>query len=83
MASSVEYYLNSTRYTASLKSGGEVIVSAGTINSPKILELSGIGDSDILTPLGIPVKVDLPSVGENVVDQMFTGVSYGSSCGTL
>lgn len=82
VASSVEYYVNSTRYTATLKSGGEVIVSAGAINSPKVLELSGIGNSTILTALGIPVKVDLPSVGENVVDQMFTGLSYGSCCGS-
>lgn len=47
------------------------------INSPKILELSGIGSPEVLKPLGIPVKVDLPSVGEGVVDQIYTGLSYG------
>ena len=37
-----------------------------TIKSPHILELSGIGRPDILKSVGIPVKVDLPGVGENV-----------------
>jgi len=48
-----------------------------TINGPKILELSGIGSPDVLKPLGIPVKVNLPSVGEGIVDQFYSGVSYG------
>ncbi|KAF7977296.1 hypothetical protein HWV62_4267 [Athelia sp. TMB] len=75
-ATAVEYYIESTKYTAPLSPTGEVIVSAGTINSPKVLELSGIGDPAILTPLGIPVAVNLPSVGNGVVDQLFTGISY-------
>jgi len=75
-ATGVEYWIDGTVYTASLTGTGEVIVSAGAINSPKLLELSGIGNSTILSALGIPVKVNLPSVGENVVDQPFTGLSY-------
>ncbi|KAI0929980.1 hypothetical protein AcV5_006805 [Taiwanofungus camphoratus] len=46
----------------------EVIVSAGSIKSPQILELSGIGDRTILEPLGIPVQKHLPAVGTNVQD---------------
>ncbi len=46
----------------------EVIVSAGPIQSPKILELSGIGRPDVLTPLGIPVIHALSGVGENMSD---------------
>jgi choline dehydrogenase len=46
----------------------EVILSGGAINSPKILELSGIGQKERLQALGIPVVHDLPGVGENLQD---------------
>ena len=48
--------------------GAEVIVCAGAIQSPQVLELSGIGNPDILKPLGIEVRHALPSVGENLRD---------------
>lgn len=47
---------------------GEIVVSAGTINSPQLLELSGIGQPDRLKSLGIEVKHALPGVGENLRD---------------
>jgi choline dehydrogenase len=46
----------------------EVIVSTGAIGSPKLLELSGIGRAEVLSPLGIPVVHELPGVGENLRD---------------
>jgi choline dehydrogenase-like flavoprotein len=46
----------------------EVIVCAGTINSPKLLQLSGIGPGSLLQQAGIPVLKDLPGVGENLRD---------------
>jgi len=46
----------------------EVIVSAGTINSPQLLELSGIGQADRLTALGVEVRHELKGVGENLRD---------------
>jgi choline dehydrogenase len=46
----------------------EVVVSAGTINSPQLLELSGIGQPDHLRNLGIEVRHALPGVGENLRD---------------
>lgn len=54
----------------------EVIISAGAINSPRILELSGIGASDLLRGLGIEVVVDNPHVGENLRNHMFTGLVF-------
>ena len=48
--------------------GREVVVSAGTINSPQLLELSGIGQPDRLRDLGIDVRHALPGVGENLRD---------------
>ncbi len=47
---------------------GEVIVSAGAINSPQLLELSGIGQPDLLRKYGISVKHEMPGVGENMQD---------------
>ncbi|KAI1804723.1 putative GMC oxidoreductase [Daldinia bambusicola] len=44
----------------------EVVLSAGAINSPKILELSGVGDSELLRSLGIDVVIDNKYVGENL-----------------
>ena len=46
----------------------EVVVSAGTINSPRLLELSGIGQPERLGTLGIEVRHALPGVGENLRD---------------
>ncbi|ORY73614.1 hypothetical protein BCR35DRAFT_333623 [Leucosporidium creatinivorum] len=46
----------------------EVILSAGSVQTPQLLELSGVGDPAILTPLGIPVVVNLPGVGANMQD---------------
>ncbi|KAG5633357.1 hypothetical protein DXG03_007537, partial [Asterophora parasitica] len=47
---------------------GEVILSGGTIRTPQLLELSGVGDPAVLTPLGIPVRVNLTGVGANYED---------------
>lgn len=44
----------------------EVIVACGAIKSPQLLELSGIGDRELLSRHGIQVKVENPQVGENL-----------------
>ena len=51
-----------------VRCSGEVILSAGVIQSPQILELSGIGPADVLRSAGIPVVQHLPGVGENYRD---------------
>jgi len=48
-----------------------VILSAGAVQSPHLLELSGIGDASILTPLGIHTLVNLPGVGTNLQDHIY------------
>ncbi|TCU37962.1 choline dehydrogenase [Rhizobium azibense] len=48
----------------------EVVLSAGAINSPKILELSGVGRPQVLCANAIPVHHDLPGVGDNLQDHL-------------
>jgi choline dehydrogenase len=54
----------------------EVVVSGGTFNTPQIMMLSGIGDSNELKALGIEPKVHLPGVGKNLRDHIEVGVVY-------
>lgn len=49
---------------------GEVIVCGGSISSPQLLELSGIGNPEILKAGGIECKIDNPNVGENLQEHM-------------
>ncbi|RJQ77741.1 choline dehydrogenase [Pseudonocardiaceae bacterium YIM PH 21723] len=58
---------------------GEVIVAAGTIGSPHLLMLSGIGPADSLRTHGIRPVADLPEVGANLQDHPLAGVVYESS----
>jgi len=54
----------------------QIIVSAGAINSPKLLMLSGIGPAAHLSSHGIEVKVDLPGVGQNLHDHLDVFLMY-------
>lgn len=68
VATGVRYQCQGKDYVASVSR--EVVVSAGTIKSPQILELSGIGNPEVLTQANIPVKVVSPRVGENLQDHL-------------
>ncbi|KAJ7823795.1 alcohol oxidase [Mycena olivaceomarginata] len=67
-ATGVEYLVNNQTNTVGVSK--EVILSAGTIGSPKVLELSGVGNSTILKSAGITPVLDLPTVGENFADHV-------------
>ena len=56
--------------THQVRADREVIVSAGALQSPKLLMLSGIGPAEQLRKHGIPVVVDLPGVGQNLQDHV-------------
>lgn len=56
--------------------GKEVLLCGGAVNSPQILELSGIGAAGRLKELGIDVVLDLPGVGENLQDHYVTAVRH-------
>lgn len=68
------YIANSTK---------EVIVSGGTMKSPQILELSGIGDAQLLNSFGIKTLIDNPNVGENLQDHPQCGVPFVPNQGEL
>ncbi|MBB96840.1 MAG: GMC family oxidoreductase [Rhodobacteraceae bacterium] len=59
-----------------LRAGREIILSAGSFQSPKLLMLSGIGPAEELTRHGIDVVVDAPEVGANFHDHMSTAVTH-------
>lgn len=47
----------------------EVLLAAGSLQSPQLLELSGVGDPEILEAAGVPLKLDSPNVGKNMQEQ--------------
>ncbi|KAJ4385411.1 hypothetical protein N0V93_009839 [Gnomoniopsis smithogilvyi] len=65
---------NSTKVV--VKATQEVILSAGAYRSASILEFSGVGNPAILTPLGIETVLDLPGVGEHLIDQPENTLSW-------
>ncbi|KAJ7122979.1 alcohol oxidase [Mycena epipterygia] len=82
-AAGVSYLKNGTLH--SVTASREVILSASSIGSPQLLELSGVGNKSALKKLGIDSVVDLPGVGENMQDHIFVTLSYKlkSTVGTL
>ncbi|MBI2763261.1 MAG: choline dehydrogenase [Chloroflexi bacterium] len=57
---------------------GEIILAGGSINTPQLLQLSGVGNAAALAALGIPIVADLPGVGENLQDHLEVYVQYRS-----
>jgi choline dehydrogenase len=82
-ATGVAFSVKGTPRHAALKPGGEVILSAGAIGSPQILQLSGIGPGERLQELGLPVAADLPGVGENLQDHLQIRAVYEVNIPTL
>ncbi|RDX42202.1 alcohol oxidase [Lentinus brumalis] len=73
-ATGVEFLKDDKKYVVSVKK--EVILSAGALQSPQILELSGIGSKEILSKHGIETLVDLPGVGENLQDHPYVPTTH-------
>ncbi|OLM10927.1 MULTISPECIES: choline dehydrogenase [unclassified Pseudonocardia] len=56
--------------------GSEIILCGGAINTPQLLQLSGVGNAAELSQLGIDVVADLPGVGENLQDHLEVYIQY-------
>ena len=72
-ATGVEYSVRGKRKVAHAK---EIVLCGGAFNTPQLLQLSGVGDSDALTRLGIPVVHHLPAVGEHMQDHLEVYVQH-------
>ncbi|UJW56630.1 choline dehydrogenase [Bacillus sp. A116_S68] len=72
-ATGVTYHRNGKTHQVN---AGEVILAGGAINTPQLLQLSGVGDAEHLRSLGINPVVDLPGVGENLQDHLEAYIQY-------
>lgn len=73
-ATGVAFTSGGKSYTA--QASRKVIISGGTVNSPALLELSGIGAKSVLSKAGVAQKLDLANVGENMQDHAYTSAAY-------
>ena len=80
-ASGVEYVQHGKKYQ--VFASNEVIISAGAINSPQLLMLSGVGNCDDLKSKGIDIVTDSPAVGQNLQDHLGLDYLYHSKVPTL
>ena len=62
-----------------VRSRREVLLCAGAVQSPQLLQLSGVGPPELLRQYGLPVRVDSPGVGENLQDHLQVRLIYKCS----
>ncbi len=77
----VEYVKNKNRY--SVRCAKEVILCAGAIGSPQLLQLSGVGPGKLLTQLGIPIVAINDQVGQNLQDHLSIGFTFEANTKTV
>lgn len=80
-AQGIELQHLGARYTVSAKK--EVILCAGSLQSPQLLELSGIGDPSVLKSAGIACRVAISDVGNNLQEHTMSAVSYELADGII
>jgi choline dehydrogenase len=77
----VEYVSTMNGTKSTVRAIKEVIVAAGSVHTPQILQLSGIGDAMRLKSFGIESVSDLPGVGQNLQDHLVLKVKYNCKLG--
>ena len=80
-AAGVAFTQNGVKRTAKAKA--EVILAGGAVNSPQLLQLSGVGPGALLREHGVTVVHDLPGVGENLQDHYVMSVRYRLKPGVI
>lgn len=79
-ANGVVYEVGSTSTTVSVNK--EVILAGGAVGSPHVLLLSGVGPTDVLSAAGVDTIVNLPGVGQHMMDHVSAGVSWTTTAET-
>jgi choline dehydrogenase-like flavoprotein len=72
----VEYMDTGNGEKSTVRASKEVIIAAGSVHTPQILQLSGVGDDTLLRRFGIEPVSDLPGVGRNLQDHLVLKVNY-------
>lgn len=78
-ATGVQFAAGAAGQTYTVTASKEVILSAGVIGTPQLLQVSGVGPSELLTPLGINVVSDLPGVGMHLTDHLSGAITLNTS----
>lgn len=78
VASGVQFQASKNATTHFAAVSREVILAAGSLQSPQLLELSGVGHPDVLSAAGISVRHALPGVGKNVQEQTKNTISFNA-----
>lgn len=81
LADHVNFVIDGT--IKSINARKEVILAAGVFQSPKLLELSGIGNPEILESISVPTLISNRNVGENLQDHLMAGISYEVQPGVM
>ncbi|KAF1352799.1 FAD-linked reductase [Lizonia empirigonia] len=79
MATGVEITDDVTGETSIVNAKKEVVLAAGAIQTPKLLQLSGVGPMSVLEAAGVKVKVELDAVGSNFQDHPYTTVVFNTT----
>jgi len=75
--------VNTAGVKQTLKAKREIVLSAGAVDSPKLLQLSGVGDTRLLDKYGIPVVTHSPAVGQNLQDHLCVSYYFKAKVKTL
>ncbi|KAA1466412.1 GMC oxidoreductase [Dentipellis sp. KUC8613] len=81
-ATAVEYASSKTAAKKTVKVRKEVLLAGGTIGSPQVLMVSGVGPKDVLTAAGVQVLSELPGVGQHLQDHVSTQLVYKTTSQT-
>lgn len=76
VASGVEFQASADAPVMTAFASKEVLLASGSMQSPQILELSGVGDKAVLSAAGVPVVKDFPAVGRNLQEQTKNSLYY-------
>jgi choline dehydrogenase-like flavoprotein len=79
-ATGVKYVSRLNGSSNIVKVGKEVIMAAGAIHSPQILQLSGVGDNELLKRFSIKTILDVPGVGKNFQDHPTLYAAFNCEC---